>query len=202
MSPLPFLEGCGLLYWYQPSASSSFVQLAHTKKYAIIKAYWLVEIPPNQQGLRTPPAWLNRRTAGQPARDARDAMRSTTSPAKRILVVDDEPGMREFLAFALGLKGYQVRTAAGGPEAIENVRSEECDLVFLDVRMPEMDGVEVLRILREVRSDLPVVMMTGYAVEQRLQEALKEGARGCLRKPFTLDELLSCIRGALATASA
>jgi len=117
---------------------------------------------------------------------------------KNILVVDDEPGMRALFTFMLGAKGYQVRTAASGEEAVDDIRSSDCDLVFLDIRMPYMNGLEVFRILREMRPDLAVVMMTGYAVEQLLNDAMEEGAKGFLRKPFTVDELLKSIETVLA----
>jgi len=65
--------------------------------------------------------------------------------------------------------------------------------VFLDIRMPSMDGVLALRALRALRPDIPVVMMPGYAVEQLLSEALREGASGYVRKPFTVEELLGSI---------
>ena len=127
----------------------------------------------------------------------------TASPASggaSILVVDDEPGMRALFSFMLGAKGYAVRTAASGEEAIESVKEAGYDLVFLDIRMPYMNGVEVLHELRKYRPDIAVVMMTGYAVEQQLEGALKDGAKGYLRKPFTVDELLTSIDGVLGQA--
>ena len=103
-------------------------------------------------------------------------------------------------SFMLGAKGYAVRTAANGEEAIESIKEAGYDLVFLDIRMPYMDGVEVFRELRKYRPDISVVMMTGYAVEQQLEGALKDGAKGYLRKPFTVDELLTSIDGVLGPA--
>lgn len=113
---------------------------------------------------------------------------------RSVLVVDDEPGMRALFSFMLGAKGFQVHTASSGEEAIGNVQQRPYDLVFLDIRMPYMDGVQVLRALKQYRPDINVVMMTGYAVEQLLDDALAEGACGYLRKPFTLDELLCSIK--------
>jgi CheY-like chemotaxis protein len=121
---------------------------------------------------------------------------------KSILVVDDEPGMRALFSFMLGAKGYEVRTAGSGDEALQNVKSSPYDLVFLDVRMPYMNGVEVLRALKQLRPNISVVMMTGYAVEQLLNEAIREGAKGYLRKPFTIEELMSSINGILASGQA
>lgn len=124
---------------------------------------------------------------------------SPTAGGANILVVDDEPGMRALFSFMLGAKGYAVRTAASGEEAIASIKEAGYDLVFLDIRMPYMDGVEVFRELRKYRPDISVVMMTGYAVEQQLEGALKDGAKGYLRKPFTVDELLTSIDGVLGS---
>jgi CheY-like chemotaxis protein len=120
---------------------------------------------------------------------------------KNILVVDDEPGMRALFSFMLGAKGYEVRTAGSGEEALQNVKLAPYDLVFLDVRMPYMNGVEVLRALKQLRPSTPVVMMTGYAVEQLLNDAISAGARSYLRKPFTIEELMNSINGVLAAGS-
>ncbi len=119
---------------------------------------------------------------------------------RHILIVDDEPGMRALFSFMLGAKGYDVHTAASGEEAIESVREAPYDLVFLDIRMPYMDGLEVFRALKELRPDIAAIMMTGYAVERLLDDALREGAKGFLRKPFTLDELLTTIDEVLLPA--
>jgi CheY-like chemotaxis protein len=128
---------------------------------------------------------------------------STKSVRRRsILVVDDEPGMRALFSFMLGAKGYEVRTAGSGEEALQNVKTSPCDLVFLDVRMPYMNGLEVLRALRQLRPNISVVMMTGYAVEQLLNDAITEGAKGYLRKPFTIEELMNSINGILASSQA
>jgi CheY-like chemotaxis protein len=122
---------------------------------------------------------------------------SGSTDPNRILVVDDEPGMRALFSFMLGAKGYAVQTAASGQEAIASIEDSDFDLVFLDIRMPYMDGVEVFRELRKRRPTISVVMMTGYAVETQLEQALDDGAKGYLRKPFTGDELLSSIQDAL-----
>jgi len=106
--------------------------------------------------------------------------------------------MRALFCFMLGAKGYEVRTASDGEGAIENIKSSPCDLVFLDIRMPYMNGLEVFRALKELQPDIAVVMITGYAVEQLLNDALHEGAKGYLRKPFTVEELMYSIESILA----
>jgi CheY-like chemotaxis protein len=125
----------------------------------------------------------------------------TPKEEKTILVVDDEPGMRALFSFMLGAKGYQVDTAASGKEAIAHVETQPCDLIFIDIRMPAMDGVQVLKKVKAQQPDVSVIMMTGYAVEKLLDDALAAGAVGYLRKPFTLDELLASIRDALGEES-
>ena len=81
-------------------------------------------------------------------------------PAKRILVVDDEPAMREAVASFLETRGYQVETAADAPSGLSIVR-RGVDLVISDVRMPELDGIEFLQEIRPIQPNLPVILMTG-----------------------------------------
>ena len=130
------------------------------------------------------------------------AIPNAAAGKRSILVVDDEPGMRALFTFMLGAKGYAVDTVADGEEAIESVKARSYDLVFLDIRMPYMDGVQVFRELCKVRPEIAVIMMTGYAVEEQLAEALREGAKGYIRKPFTVDELLNSIQRVLGDGAA
>jgi CheY-like chemotaxis protein len=112
-------------------------------------------------------------------------------------VVDDEFGMRELFSLVLGSHGYDVATAASCEEALDVVAEEEPRLVYLDMRLPRMDGLSIFRELRERRPGLDVIVMTGYVASEQVQQALAEGARGCLQKPFTVAELLTSLRGAL-----
>ena len=93
-----------------------------------------------------------------------------------ILIVDDNTSLCRTMAFVLGRKGYAVATAKDGPEAIEKVKERPFDMIFTDIKMPLMDGVETYKGIKKIRSEAVVVMMTAYAVEDLVQEALKEGA--------------------------
>ena len=110
-----------------------------------------------------------------------------------VLVVDDEQGMRDLFAFTLHSEGYNVITAASGYEALESVRGGPFDLAFIDVKMPKMNGLETYRALKKIFPDLSVFMMTAYSVEDLVREAIREGALGCLYKPFDPEEVLATV---------
>ncbi len=120
--------------------------------------------------------------------------------AKKILVVDDEPGIREMLAPFLERAGYQVETASDGVEALERVQAFQPDLILRDVLMPELNGREVLRSLREAEDWTPVILLTqvGDAPERAL--ALEEGADDYLNKPFDSNELMARVKAVLRRA--
>jgi two-component system response regulator HydG len=107
----------------------------------------------------------------------------------KILVVDDEPALLALLQDALGDWGYHVRYASTGAEAIEMVRSELFDAALIDIRMPDMTGLDLLREIKRQDSSPEVVMMTGYPAISSAIEALREGAYDYLSKPLILDEL-------------
>ncbi|MBI4241196.1 MAG: sigma-54-dependent Fis family transcriptional regulator [Candidatus Rokubacteria bacterium] len=107
----------------------------------------------------------------------------------RVLVIDDQEEIRNLLAEALTQWGYQAATAATGAQAIELVQGQLFDAAFLDIRMPEMDGLELLREIKRHDSAVAVVMMTGYPTISTAVEALKEGAYDYLAKPLILEEL-------------
>jgi two-component system response regulator MprA len=115
----------------------------------------------------------------------------------RILVVDDEPAVRDALERALRSSGYVVATAVDGVDGLERVASEVPDLVVLDILMPRLDGLEACRRLREGGDRTPVLMLTARdAVGDRV-EGLDAGADDYLVKPFALEELLARIRALL-----
>lgn len=117
----------------------------------------------------------------------------------RILVVDDEPRMTRFIRMNLELEDYQVIEAHGGLEALEKVRTELPDLVILDVMMPELDGFETLRTLREI-SDVPVIMLTVRDEEEDKVKGLELGADDYVTKPFSTRELASRVKAVLRRA--
>jgi len=117
--------------------------------------------------------------------------------SEKILVVDDEPGMCQFLAIMLRKEGYQVTTASNGPEALEHVRGEEFHCVLTDVKMPGMDGLELLDAIHELDATLPVVVMTAYASEKASVDAMNRGAFQYLEKHAKNDEIKLVIKNAL-----
>ena len=109
--------------------------------------------------------------------------------AARILVVDDEPGMRDMLADALSLAGYQTKTAVDGFDALKLVRAEKFDLVISDVNMPRMNGFDLLQDLREHKDETPVILLTARGDRNDVTAGLKFGADDYVTKPFGLEEL-------------
>jgi len=119
---------------------------------------------------------------------------------KRILVVDDEPRMIGFIRMNLELEGHQVIEAHNGLEALEAIRTKLPDVVLLDVMMPELDGYETLRMLREF-SSIPVIMLTAKGEENDRVYGLELGADDYISKPFGPRELSSRIRAVLRRAT-
>ncbi|GAB4447701.1 MAG: response regulator transcription factor [Anaerolineae bacterium] len=115
---------------------------------------------------------------------------------KLILIVDDEARMRRFMQMNLDLEGYRVIEAGNGLEAIDRVREDLPDLVLMDVMMPEMDGFEALRIIRET-STVPVIMLTVRDDESDKVKGLELGADDYVTKPFSPRELASRIKAVL-----
>ncbi len=111
----------------------------------------------------------------------------------RILIVDDEVGMREGCRRALISHGFQVVTAEHGVEGLRRLREGSFDLVLLDAMMPGMSGVEVLRSVQEYDPDVVCIMITGYATVDLAAQTMKQGAQEFLPKPFTSDDLLTVV---------
>jgi len=116
----------------------------------------------------------------------------------RVLIVDDEEGMRDFLAFVLKTEGYQPLTAAGGREALELLQRNNIDAILADLKMPGMDGLELLRRIREYDQNAVVIIMTAYASLQTALEAMKYGAYDYLLKPFdNVDTVMNAVARAV-----
>jgi CheY-like chemotaxis protein/glycine cleavage system H lipoate-binding protein len=118
-------------------------------------------------------------------------------PAARILCVDDEPVILDGFRKILVLDGYSVDTVQTGQEALGLVQSHHYDFVFTDLKMPAMDGVEVVKAVKHMRPDIDVVVITGFATVATAVECMKHGAMDYLQKPFTEDELLGFVKKAL-----
>lgn len=107
--------------------------------------------------------------------------------AKRILVVDDDPVVGRSFDRVLAPKGYAVIAASGGAEALERLAKEDYDVVYTDIKMPGMDGMEVARRIKAARPWLPVVIVTGYGTEANEAESRAIGVAGFLRKPLSAE---------------
>jgi len=117
-----------------------------------------------------------------------------SSKPGHILIVDDDPGMAETLIFILETEGYLVTVAENGSTAIELVRQENFDLILMDVKLPGMNGVEAYKAIKRVKPNSKAVMITAYALENLIQEALREGALSIFHKPLDIPALLEFIR--------
>ena len=116
---------------------------------------------------------------------------------EKILVVDDEQSLRDVLSIMLKRAGYAVTSVADGEEAIEQLQKEIFDLVITDLRMPKVDGMEVLRAVKSASPETVVLIITAFATADSAVEAMKQGAYDYLTKPFQVDEVQLIIRNAL-----
>lgn len=114
-----------------------------------------------------------------------------------LLVVDDEPGMREFLEIMLRKEEYNVKVASNGEEAIEMLKKEPFDLAIVDIQMPGINGIEVLKNSKENHPNTTVIMITAFASHESAIEAMKLGAYDYITKPFKIDEIKLVISKAL-----
>jgi CheY-like chemotaxis protein len=124
-------------------------------------------------------------------------MDTMTTENERILILDDEPALRRMCAKVLARVGYQVREAGSGQEALHLLEEEIPDLLLLDIKMPDMDGLTVLGRARELAPGLVVVIITGHGSQENIAEARRHGARDVLLKPFEPGELLQSVSQAL-----
>lgn len=113
---------------------------------------------------------------------------------KRVLVVDDTKNIRVLLTKCLELEGYKVLTASDGFEALDMFKKDSFDLAFFDIKMPELSGTEVLKRIREMGINIPVVIITAYATIKNAVECTHLGAVAYLQKPFTADKVRSVLR--------
>jgi DNA-binding NtrC family response regulator len=115
----------------------------------------------------------------------------------RILVIDDERSIRNTLKDILEYEKYEVELAEDGPKGLEKIKNGEFDIVLCDIKMPGMDGIEVLDKLMELSSDVPVIMISGHGNIDTAVEAIKKGAFDFIEKPLDLNRLLITIRNAM-----
>jgi two-component system KDP operon response regulator KdpE len=115
----------------------------------------------------------------------------------RVLLVDDEPAIRRFLRLSFDAEGYQVEEAGDGKAALDMLRTKAPDLLILDLGLPDLDGFEVIRQLRDFGSSIPIVVLSSRTDEKGKVQALDLGADDYVTKPFGIDELLARTRTAL-----
>lgn len=119
------------------------------------------------------------------------------SASGSIMIVDDNVNLCRTMSYILKHKGYDVTIANDGSEAIERAREKKYfDMVFMDIKMPLMNGVETYKQIKKIIPGVTMVMMTAYAVEDLIQEALEEGAHGVIYKPVDIDKAIALIEEA------
>ena len=143
-------------------------------------------------------SWLDSQRPRSGARAPAAPARPAGAPARpRILVVDDEASIRELLEKTLAMSDYDVDTAPDGRTALERMRLYPYDLLITDLRMPGMDGLTVIREAKRYKTDLPVIIITGFSTESSAIEAVNLGVAGYLTKPFRVPQVLAAAARAL-----
>ncbi|MFA5059666.1 MAG: response regulator [Candidatus Omnitrophota bacterium] len=112
----------------------------------------------------------------------------------KILVVDDKKVIGDLFDFTLGYSGHKICVMDSANAALEILRSESFDVVFLDIVMPEQDGIDTLKNIKAIAPNLPIVMMSGYSVDEKRRKAEELGAIACLKKPFEMDDIKKVVK--------
>jgi len=113
---------------------------------------------------------------------------------KNVLIIDDTKNIRLLLTKCLEIEGYTVDSAADGKEGLEKILAGQYDLIFLDIKLPEISGTEVLRRIRTAGIKTPVIVITAYPTVKNAVDCTKLGAQAYLQKPFTAERLLTVLR--------
>ncbi|TWT27634.1 response regulator [Planomicrobium sp. CPCC 101110] len=116
---------------------------------------------------------------------------------KTILIVDDQPGIRLLLDEVFSLEGFHTITAGNGREALQKAEESRPDMVLLDMKMPGMDGIEILKRLKKEQQDLRVMMMTAYGELDLIEESITCGAVRYFTKPFDVFEVRDAVKSLL-----
>jgi DNA-binding NtrC family response regulator len=140
----------------------------------------------------------NASTGGKDQMHRRNKKTRSGRSKTRILVVDDEPQVAETLRDILVHEGLQVEVAENGRQALDLLMNgHRFDLIITDMKMPEMDGLELLRHVRQLKENLPVIVLTGYATVENGLEAIREGVFNYISKPFSVRLLMNIVHEAL-----
>ena len=121
---------------------------------------------------------------------------------EKILVVDDEPDLLELVRDTLEMAGYTVITASDGEEGLKSISEDSPDLVILDIKMPKIDGMEVLETVRKnpLLNELPIIMLTSLKGESMIKEAKEIGANDYIVKPFNQIDLLNRVKRVISSS--
>lgn len=111
-----------------------------------------------------------------------------------ILVVDDNKDFADVFCDILKANNYKAACCYGGRQALELVKDNTFDIIFLDIRMPDMDGIQTLKEIKKLRSDTAVIIMTGYSVDEMVHKALEAKASEIIYKPFEIEKVLSLLK--------
>jgi len=120
----------------------------------------------------------------------------------KVLVVDDEEGIRDLLSRTLAMADYDVETTSDGMAALESIRNDGYKLVIADLRMPGMDGLTLIREVKQINPQLPIIIITGYSSESSAIEAVNLGVSGYLTKPVGIPQVLAAAAKALGVPAA
>ena len=112
----------------------------------------------------------------------------------KILLVDDEKGFVDVISKRMSKRNIEVTRAYSGTEALQALRKKDFDVTVLDLKMEDMDGIELLKIFKKIAPDLPVIMLTGHGSEEAARDGIQLGALDYLTKPCDFDELISKIQ--------
>jgi excisionase family DNA binding protein len=148
-------------------------------------------------------AWLDsqRPAMGGGGSEGASANRLDPNRRQRVLVVDDEASIRDLLSKTLALAEYDVDTAPDGTSALDRIRAFGYDLLITDLKMPGMDGLTLIRQARRIKTDLPVIIITGFSTESSAIDAVNLGVAGYLTKPFRVPQVLAAASKALGAAA-
>ena len=144
-------------------------------------------------------AWLD---SQRPRGDRTATPAPVRSTRQRVLVVDDEASIRDLLSKTLALAEYDVDTAPDGTTALDRMRAFNYDLLIADLKMPGMDGLTLIRQAKRIKTDLPVIIITGFSTESSAIEAVNLGVAGYLTKPFRVPQVLAAASKALGAPAA
>ena len=149
-------------------------------------------------------AWLDSQRTQQPGVNGPAAAPAAAArhSRHRVLVVDDEASIRDLLSKTLALAEYDVDTAADATSALDRMRASVYDLMIADLKMPGMDGLALIRQAKRIKSDMPVIIITGFSTESSAIEAVNLGVAGYLTKPFRVPQVLAAAAKALGAPAA